>query len=244
MLTTAWRPHFVRGPMRLRASTILYMAVLCLLGFVVLYPITLLLVNSLNVAGPLDPPRYSLDAWHRALSAPGIQESMLNTVKVVGIVQAITFPLAILLAWLMARTDLPGRTWLEFGFWVGFFLPPLGITLGWILVLDPHVGIFNSGLGRLPFVNIPAFNIFSMWGIIWVHIWSITLVLKVMLLTPIFRNMDSSLEEAARLAGARPLTGVRDVVVPLMWPAPGPPAAGDRVWDERFRSRTGAGRAC
>jgi iron(III) transport system permease protein len=219
MLITTWPPHLVRGPMRLRASTILYMAVLCLLGFVVLYPITLLLVNSLNVAGPLDPPRYSLDAWRRALAAPGIQESVLNTVKVVGIVQAITFPLAILLAWLMARTDLPGRTWLEFGFWIGFFLPPLGITLGWILVLDPHAGIFNSGLARLPFVDIPVFNIFSMWGIIWVHIWSITLVLKVMLLTPIFRNMDSSLEEAARLAGARPLTGVRDVVVPLMWPA-------------------------
>jgi len=62
MLTTARRPHLVRGPFRLRPATILYLAVLCLLGFVVLYPITLLLVNSLNVAGPLDPPRYALDA--------------------------------------------------------------------------------------------------------------------------------------------------------------------------------------
>jgi iron(III) transport system permease protein len=219
MLTTTWRPHLVRGPIRLRAATILYLAVLCLLGFVVLYPITLLLVNSLNVAGPLDPPRYALDAWRRALAAPGIQESVLNTVKVVGIVQAITFPLAILLAWLLARTDVPGRNWLEFGFWVGFFLPPLGTTLGWMLVLDPHVGLLNLGISKLPLVDIPPFNIFSMWGIIWVHIWSITLVLKVMLLTPIFRNMDASLEEAARLAGARPLTGVRHVVVPLMWPA-------------------------
>lgn len=219
VLTAASRLPLPRSPFRLRGSTMLCMGVLGILGFVVLYPITLLLVNSFNVADPMDPPRYALDGWRRALAAPGIVESLINTFKVVGLVQGITFPLAILLAWLLARTDIPARNWLEFGFWVGFFLPPLGITLGWILVFDPHVGVFNTWMMKLPFIDGPLFNIFSMWGIIWVHIWSITLVIKVMLLVPLFRNMDSSLEEAARITGSGSLRTIRDVVIPLMWPA-------------------------
>lgn len=213
------RIPFFGGPIRLRGTTILYLAVLGVLGFVVLYPIALLLLNSLNIADPIEAPRYGLDGWRRALAAPGIRESLVNTFKVVLTVQGITFPLAILLAWLLARTDIPGRDWLEFGFWIGFFLPTLGITLGWMLVFDPHVGVFNIWMMKLPFVNGPVFNIYSMWGIIFVHLWSITLVIKVMLFTPLFRNMDSSLEEAARTAGASPLTTIRHVVVPLMWPA-------------------------
>lgn len=218
-LAAASRFSVIRSPFRLRGSTMLCMGVLGILGFVVLYPITLLLVNSLNVADPMDPPRYALDGWRRALAAPGIMESLINTFKVVGLVQGITFPLTILLAWLLARTDIPARNWLEFGFWIGFFLPPLGITLGWILVFDPHVGVFNTWMMKLPFIDGPLFNIFSMWGIVWVHIWSITLVIKVMLLVPLFRNMDSSLEEAARIAGAGSLTTIYHVVIPVMWPA-------------------------
>ena len=35
----------------------------------------------------------------------------------------------------LARTDLPWRGWLEFGFWVAVFLPSLTVTLGWIMLL-------------------------------------------------------------------------------------------------------------
>ncbi len=205
---------------RVEPSTLLYLAILGVLAFFVLYPITLLLINSLNVADdPTQPARYSLDAWRVALTAPGIRGSLVNTVKVVAAVQGITFPLAIVLAWLLARTDLPGRGWLEFGFWIAFFLPSLGVTLGWILILDPHYGLLNTWLQRLPFVDESIFNIYSYWGIVFVHVGTISLVIKVMLLTPVFRNMDMSLVEASRVAGAGILKTAFRVVLPLMFPS-------------------------
>lgn len=205
--------------LRLRGAWPLHFFVLVVLGVVVLYPIGLLLVNSFNVADPTAPPVYALDAWRNALGAQGIRGSLLNTMKVVGVVQGITFPLAILLAWLLARTDLPGRRWLEFGFWIAFFLPSLGVTLGWILVFHPHYGLLNTWAKDVGLVSGPVFNIYSMWGIIFVHVGTVSLVIKVMLFTPIFRNMDSSLEEASRVAGASVLSTIRKVVVPLMLPA-------------------------
>ncbi len=48
-----------------------------------------------------------------------------------------------MLAWLLARTDLPGRHWLEFGFWIAVLLPTLAVTLGWIMVFDGLNGLAN-----------------------------------------------------------------------------------------------------
>jgi iron(III) transport system permease protein len=205
---------------RVEPSTLFYWAILGGLAFFVLYPIGLLLINSLNVADdPTQPAQYSLDAWRDALAASGIRGSLLNTVKVVAAVQAITFPLALALSWLLARTDLPGRGWLEFGFWIAFFLPSLGVTLGWILVLDPNYGLLNTWLQRLPFVDRSIFNIYSYWGIVFIHVGTVSLVIKVMLLTPVFRNMDASLVEASRVAGAGILKTAYRVVLPLMLPS-------------------------
>ena len=84
--------------------------------------------------------------------------------------QLLSLPLAVLIAWLLARTDLPGRRWIEFAFWAAFFLPPLTVTLSWILLLDPEYGLINTALAALPFVGKGPFNIYSFWGIVWVHV--------------------------------------------------------------------------
>jgi len=35
---------------------------------------------------------------------------------------------------------IPIRGWLEFSFWLSYFIPALPIALDWILLLDPHYG--------------------------------------------------------------------------------------------------------
>jgi len=57
----------------------------------------------------------------------------------------------------------------------------------------------NVGIrGLWPTFSVGPFNIFSMPGIVWVHLMSTVISVKVMLLTPAFRNMDASFEEASR----------------------------------------------
>jgi iron(III) transport system permease protein len=132
--------------------------------------------------------------------------------------QSIALVIGVLLSWLIARTDLPWKKGLEFMFWISFFLPPLPVALGWILLLDGKFGLLNQWLHNLSIVSGPIFNIYSYWGIVWVHM-TTSLGVKVLLLAPAFRNLDASLEESARSCGANPAVTLIRVVIPLMMPA-------------------------
>ena len=111
---------------------------------------------------------YGLDGWRAALGKPGLRAALVNTFNVTVVRQLLSLPLAVLIAWLLARTDLPGRGWIEFAFWAAFFLPSFTVTLSWVLLLDPDYGLVNTLLAKLPFTGKGPFNIYS--GIVWVHV--------------------------------------------------------------------------
>jgi len=196
-----------------------YWAVLGIVGVMVLYPVFLILLSSFQSSSPGQATSYTLDAWRLVLSDPGILSAIKNTITVTLARQALAFPLAILLAWTLARTNIPGSHWLEFLFWIAFFLPTLPVAMGWILLLDPDYGLLNRLLTGLPFIDKPPFNIYSFWGIVWAHLATNTVAIKVMLLTPAFRNMDAALEDASRVSGASALGTLTRIIVPIMTPA-------------------------
>jgi iron(III) transport system permease protein len=201
------------------ASHLAFVAVLIVIGIFVLLPVGLTFVNSF-IAGEIGQPRYwSLDPWREAFVDPGMRVALLNTAKVVLANEVFSMPIAILFAWLLGRTDLPGRSQLEFLFWISFFLPSLSVTLGWIVLLDPQNGLINKLVMLLPFVREPPFDIYSFWGIVWAHLGTSAISVKVMLLTPAFRNLDGSFEEAARMSGAGRWQTLRRIVLPLAMPA-------------------------
>jgi iron(III) transport system permease protein len=208
-----------RRPGAIGASTILFVGATGVVGFFVLAPIALLLVNSLQVGPVGGPQAWSLDGWRQALATPKVQAAVVNTVTLGLTRQAIALVCAVVLAWLLARSDVPGRGALEFGFWVAVFLPPLTTTLAWILVFDSPGGLANRALELLPFVQHGPFNIYGWWGIVWVHLVTLSIPIQVMLLVPAFRNLDASFEEAGRSLGSSPLQTLRRVVVPLLAPA-------------------------
>lgn len=197
----------------------LFVSALFVVGLTALYPVILIVLNSFQIARPGEPAEWSLAGWRIALSQPGIATSVWNTLGVLLARQAVAFPVAIFIAWLLGRTDIPGSRWLELAFWVSFFLPSLAFTLGWILVLDPSYGFANQLLRPLVGGDAGPLNIYSFWGIVWTHLGSYTTAVKVMLLTPAFRNMDSGLEEASRVSGAGRLGTLVRVTLPAMAPA-------------------------
>ena len=211
------RPIAARPALRLDSQSVLCTAVLAAVAFTVVYPVALVALQSFQVAGPGEPARWGLDGWRAALQEPGLRAALLNTLKVTLVRQLLSLPLAVLIAWLIARTNLPGRDWIEFGFWAAFFLPTLTVTLGWILLLDPDYGLINTSLAKL--IGRKPFDIYSFWGIVWVHVITGSLTVKVILLTPAFRNMNVAFEEASRVAGAGTVRTALRITVPVMAPA-------------------------
>ena len=188
------------------------------LGAYVIGPVTLILINSFNVAPFGEAAVYGLDNWRIAFAQPALLQSLWNTVMVFWLYTAIAFPVAVLIAWILARTRIPFSHGWEMGFWLSYMLPGLATTVGWIYAFDPHIGIINDLVARLPFIDGPIFNIFSVPGIVFAHLMGNAISQKVMLLTPAFRNMDSALEEAARVGGATNLRTLLRITLPVMVP--------------------------
>jgi iron(III) transport system permease protein len=186
-------------------------------GFLVLTPLILMILNSFQTARPGQPIVWGLEGWVKAFSTPGIVKAMTNTVTLAITRQAIALFIGAFFAWLIARTDIPLKRVLEFFFWISFFLPALPETMGWILLLDPKYGLLNQGVMALG-LSQPLFNIYSFWGIVWAHMGG-TVSVKVMLLTPAFRNLDAAFEEASKISGASGWHTFFRIVIPVMMPA-------------------------
>ncbi len=207
------------SPVRFNSSLLFMSLLLGLVAFLVLTPLLMMILNSFQVSQPGEPVVYGLQGWQEVVTSAGMLAPIYNTFSLAITRQIIALVLGIFLAWLLARTDIPMRGGLEFMFWISFFLPVLPVTMGWILLLDPNYGLLNQWLLKLPFIHEPPFNIYSFWGIIWAHLTATTLGIKVMLLTPAFRNMDAVLEESSRISGASALGTLVRIITPVMTPA-------------------------
>jgi iron(III) transport system permease protein len=209
----------VLPPVRYFRLPSLPMTVLLLVvGFLVLTPLALMILNSFQIARPGQPIVWGLEGWVKAFSTPGIIKAITNTFTLAITRQVIALFIGAFFAWLIARTDLPMKGLLEFFFWLSFFLPALPETMGWILLLDPKYGLLNQGLIGLGIINQPLFNIYSFWGIVWAHMGG-TVSIKVMLLAPAFRNLDAALEESSRISGASGWHTFFHILIPVMMPA-------------------------
>jgi iron(III) transport system permease protein len=194
-----------------------------LLAFVIIvsaYPIYQVVLQSFQSSRPGESVRWVTDGWVAVFTDKTIQTAAWNTVTLGIVRQAIALVVAIFIAWLLGRTDVPGRKVFEFLFWIAFFFPALTVTLGWMFLLDPRYGVINQLLASsgLTSLGIGPFNIYSFWGIVWVHLVGSSIAIRVMLLTPVFRNMNSSFEEASRVSGASTFGTATKIFLPLMLP--------------------------
>lgn len=214
-------PAAVAGPRRFRLRPSFVLCTIVLLGMILLvvYPVGLLVYSSLLVELPDGTRSLGVDVWIDAWNQTGIAQSVINTFRRVIVTELIAFPTAIVIAWLMTRTDLPGKKWIENFFWVAFFLPALPVLMGWILLFDPAHGLMNS-LWKWAFGTAKGpFDIYTFSGIVFAHIAARSVAAKYIFLAPAFRNMDSSMEEASRVAGAGALGTLVRIVVPVLMPA-------------------------
>ncbi len=191
---------------------------LIVLGFLTIYPLGMILYGSFRSAAPGVPGYFTLAGYIEGFTDPTIGKALLTTLTL-GITRTIiTMFLAVFFCWILIRTDTPGKGVLEILMWINFFIPILPMTMGWILLLDPSYGLFNTLLQKLPFINRPLFDVYTFWGIVWAHV-AFSTSIRVLMFAPAFRNMDAALEESARMSGASNITTLIRVTFPLLMPA-------------------------
>jgi iron(III) transport system permease protein len=123
-----------------------------------------------------------------------------------------------LLAWIVARTNTPGKALVELMPLYPILMPTIMKNIAWILLLAPKSGILNGMLQQFFGIETLVFNAFSMAGMIWVF--GLACVpLGYLFLLPVFLSFDPSLEESAYIAGSKPMHTMLKITFPLAVPA-------------------------
>ena len=218
MASSATTVAFPRVRLRLRPFRLAELSMLVFFGVAMGLPLLYLLTGSFNLSPPGREVVYGLGNWVRAFSDPAALSALWMSfiLSLVRLLPAMV--LSVLFAWLIARTDMPGGKVIESFCWIAYFVPDFPMVLAWVLLLDPNFGFLNMAAKSLPLVDGAPFNPYSFWGIVWVHTATGGIWFKVMLLTPIFRRLGASLEEAARVSGAGTATMLRRITLPVLSP--------------------------
>ena len=96
-------------------------------------------------------------------------------------------------------------------------MPGMLQAMAWVLLASPRIGFINKGLMDLFGLSSPPFNIYTLQGMIFIE--GLRMVpTAFLMLVPLLRSMDPSLEEAAAMSGARPASTLRKVTLGLMLP--------------------------
>src|ERR1700730_9011979 len=109
----------------------------------VLYPVFFLLQASLDVGDPQarPPTAYGLDNFSGLFQFPQI---LLNTLTVSLAATVMALGFGFVMAWILARTTVPGRRTFEQLMAVPYYLTPLLGALAWSLLGSPESGFINQ----------------------------------------------------------------------------------------------------
>jgi iron(III) transport system permease protein len=187
-------------------------------SLLILAPLVVVFWLSFFEGSLLDPViRYSFNNYVKVFTEPFTYKVLWNTAGFSLIALAVSFLFGLPAAWLVERTDFPGRTLLLTLMTVGLLIPGFAVAMGWLFLLHPRIGIVNQFLqDTFGFADAPL-SITTITGMGWVQGLNLTPVAFIMTASA-FRAMDPKLEEAAEASGASTARIIWSVTVPLIWP--------------------------
>ncbi|GGY75660.1 ABC transporter permease [Pseudoduganella plicata] len=190
--------------------------VVVLTALAIFAPLCLIFYQSFLSAPFFMPEKeLGLDAYRFIVDDPDFGMAFRNGLMLAAGLAAIAVPLGGMLAFLMVRTDLPGRNWIAPLLLVPIFVSPMVMGFGYVVSMGP-VGFYSTWIKAI--IGFIPWNVYSFTSI--VVIAGLTHVPHVYLYaSSALRSLGSDVEEAARVAGASPLRVMMSVSLPMIMPA-------------------------
>ncbi|MBV7535678.1 iron ABC transporter permease [Duganella sp. sic0402] len=190
--------------------------VVTLAASVIFLPLFLIFYQSfLNAPFFMPAKELGLDAYRFIFEDPDFAVSFKNAFWLAAGLALIAVPLGGMLAFLMIRTDLPGKGFIAPMLLVPIFVSPMVMGFGYVVAMGP-VGFYS--LWAKDILGFIPWNIYSFTSI--VVIAGLTHVPHVYLYaSSALKSLGSDVEEAARVSGASPLQVMFNVSLPMITPA-------------------------
>ncbi len=217
-------PKRRRRPAFLTGRTVVNVIAVALLVYLIVSPLIMLVIASFQDASGgvriVPPITWSLINFVTVFGDVNTYEHLLATGLFAACALLFAFTIAMSMAWLIERTDLPFRN-------VVFVLlvAPIGIphvisAIAWSLLLNPNNGVINLALRQIFDLDLRPgpLNVYTMLGMSFIQ--GMALVpLTFLLIAPTLASMSANFEAAARASGASFFQTVRRITIPLWKPA-------------------------
>lgn len=207
MLLNAWRGHAWS------------LSLVLVLGVLVIYPMAMLLLGALTTTNPAlegISTALTLDNFRDIANSSLVRDAAVNSLVTCGIGTFFALVIGVGLAWIVARTDTPGKGWVEISAIMPLFLPPMVAAVAWSYMGSPTTGLLNVFFKQFGWDL--RVNFYSLSGMIAVFAMYYAPYVY-MFVSAALKNMDPSLEEAAQMSGAGPLRSMLTITFPLIAPA-------------------------
>jgi iron(III) transport system permease protein len=159
-----------------------------------------------------------LGNFRAALGDAHLRKALWNTLILAFWVGIFSLVVGAPMAWLTARSDLPGKRVVRALMLASFVTPPFLGAFAWVMLAGPNAGILNKAWRDLTGAEGPLIDIFTMPGLIF----AMTLYTFPYVFIMIANTLEliaSDLEEAASILGARRFTVALTVTLPMVAPA-------------------------
>ncbi|MGH3585681.1 MAG: ABC transporter permease, partial [Pseudonocardia sp.] len=143
---------------------------------------------------------------------------IVNTLQLAAVVTVIATGLGVVLAWLMARTRVPGKRALELLLPLPVFVSPFAAGVAWMILGSEASGLVNIAFRAVFDTEAPLVNVVSFPGLVFTMVLFLTPYAYLLTLGTL-RNMNPALEEASRVHGSTYLATMFRVTLPLALPA-------------------------
>jgi len=160
----------------------------------------------------------TLAHYRQVFTDGALRQALWNTVVLAFWVGLASLAIGAPMAWLAARTDLPGPRLIRGLILASFVTPPFLGAFAWVMLAGPNAGLLNKLYRSLTGAEGPLLNVFGMPGLIFV-VTIYTFPYVFIMIANTLELIPSDVEEAAAMLGASRLRVALSVTLPMVLPA-------------------------
>ena len=190
---------------------------IAIVGFLTVCPVVMLILGSFS-EGLSAFGSFTLTKYVTAYTDPAFAEIVVNTVIFTVGSAAVSTILALFLAYLNTRTNIPFKFLFRIISLIPMMVPHILFAVSWVLLLNPSNGMINLFLRQVFGWEGAAFSIYTLQGMILVE-GLLDLPIAYLVIAPAMSAFDVSLEESSRVCGAANLRTLTRVTLPVLRPA-------------------------
>jgi len=188
-----------------------------IVGFLTVSPVVMLLLGSFS-EGLGAFGTFTLEKYVKSYTDPALLEIIVNTIVFIIGSALVATALAVFMAYLNTRTDIPFKVLFQVISIVPMMIPHILFAVSWGLLLNPSNGLINLVLKQILNLQDSPFNIYSLPGMILVE-GLLDLPVSYLIIAPAMSSFDVSLEESSKVCGSSNLRTLFKITLPVLRPA-------------------------